>query len=384
MKKDFVSVVFDRKKRLSASGEGKVELSIYLSRDERKYVTIRTCNKVQWKKYQKSEELAQEVSIYRSVIERMQENYEEMTIVNLDRHLGISKDEDVIRTDKKKRMSMPNGFITFMRENIEREQIKSATLTRKRVTIDAMLRYGKLNRFVDLTDKNVKGFDEFLRSECERSQPTLSNYHKIVKMYTKLAFQLGYITRDPYDSPLCHFERGKYKERRPLLEDELVQMRGADLTGKLARVRDLFIFCAYTGLSYADSQMFEYNTMTEVVGSNIYIDGKRVKTGCTFFTPILPPAMEVLERYDFQLPHISNQKANDYLHVIEEKMSLNKPLTMHVARHSFATLMLSYDIPIENVARMCGHENIKTTMVYAKILKSTINRNVDDKLDRLK
>lgn len=100
-----------------------------------------------------------------------------------------------------------------------------------------------------------------------------------------------------------------------------------------------------------------------------------MKTGNKFFTPILGPALEVLERYDFKLPHISNQKANDYLHVIEEKMDLHKPLTFHVARHSFATLALAHDVPIENVARMLGHSDIKTTQIYAKILNTTVERH---------
>lgn len=65
----------------------------------------------------------------------------------------------------------------------------------------------------------------------------------------------------------------------------------------------------------------------------------------------------------------------DYLHVIEAQLGFTKSLTFHVARHSFATLALAHDIPIENVARMLGHENIKTTQIYAKILHSTIERH---------
>ena len=123
--------------------------------------------------------------------------------------------------------------------------------------------------------------------------------------------------------------------------------------------------------------MFDFETMTQELNGFTYIDGERVKTGNAFFTPILPPAMEVLKKYKYQLPHITNQKANDYLHLIEDRLKINKPLTTHVARHSFATLCLSYDIPIENVARMMGHSNIRTTQVYARILKKTIERHTE-------
>ena len=89
-------------------------------------------------------------------------------------------------------------------------------------------------------------------------------------------------------------------------------------------------------------------------------------------------------KYKFQLPQISNQKLNDYLHLIERLAGLRKPMTTHIARHSFATLVLSYDIPIENLARMLGHTNIKTTQIYAKILKTTIERHSRNLCDLIK
>ena len=94
--------------------------------------------------------------------------------------------------------------------------------------------------------------------------------------------------------------------------------------------------------------------------------------------------MKVLEKYGYQLPHISNQKANDYLHLIESRVKLNKPLTMHVARHSFATLALANDVPMENIAKMLGHANIRTTQIYAHILHSTIQRHASTLLTKIR
>ena len=181
------------------------------------------------------------------------------------------------------------------------------------------------------------------------------------------------IPRNPYK--LVTFNRGKSKERQPLLESELVLIREAQLDSRLDRVRDLFIFAAYTGLAFCDTQAFDFATMTIQEGSMSYIDGSRIKTGTKFFTPILSPAMDVLKKYDYKLPKISNQKANDYLHLIQAKLDIKKNLTFHVARHSFATLTLAHDVPIENVARMLGHEDIRTTQIYAKILRTTIERH---------
>ena len=375
MKKDFVTVIYDRKKEVAKTGRGKVEIRIYLGNGVRKYVTVSSCDPFEGKELQYSEELKTQVSIYRHVVEAMIKNGEELTIENIDLHIGKDTAKKKENRDMQKRKASKTGFIDFMIEQIAKEDIVAATQQRKRVTMDAMKRFGRLNSFADITPKNVKAFDDFLHTECNRTQPTIHNYHKILKMYTRLAAQMDYIPMDPYESPLCKFERGKYKVRRPLTEDELLVLRKQKMGEKEGRVRDLFVFCAYTGLAYVDSQNFDFETMTEVVNGQAYIDGKRVKTGCNFFTPILPPAMEVLKRYNYKLPHISNQKANDYLHVIEVLCKLHKPLTTHVARHSFATLALSYDIPIENVARMMGHTNIKTTQVYAKILKTTVERH---------
>ena len=375
MKTTFVSVVYDRKKRVNATGEGKVELYIHFSRREKKYVTIKTCNPIAWRKYQVSDELRLELAMYHQVAQKMFDSGEEMTIANLNNHLGIAPSNPK-RKEMDKRLSSKDGFISFMKEEIEKEKIAKGTKARKLVTIDAVIRYGRLSSFSQLTPENVRDFDDFLQHESSRTLVTLNNYHKTLRKYTQLAFLLGYISSDPYKHPLCKFSRGTSKERRPLTEDELVQLRNLDdLPQKLERARDLFIFCAYTGLSYSDSQIFDFKTMTEKKDKLYFIDGKRIKTGNSFFTPILPPALEILKKYNYQVPQISNQKANDYLHDIEARIKLNKPMTVHVARHSFATLLITHGTPVENVSRMLGHTNIKTTQIYAHILHSTIQRN---------
>ena len=181
------------------------------------------------------------------------------------------------------------------------------------------------------------------------------------------------IEKDPYE--YCKINRGRSKPRVPLNEEELIKLRRAKLGAKLGRARDLFIFASYTGLSFADVMLFDFEKMTQKKGEIYYIDSERLKTGTNFFTPILKPAMDVLIKYRFKLPRITNQKANDYLHLIEEKLGFTKNLTFHLARHSFATLALAHDVPIEDVARMLGHKDIKVTQIYCKILNTTVQRH---------
>ena len=87
--------------------------------------------------------------------------------------------------------------------------------------------------------------------------------------------------------------------------------------------------------------------------------------------------MEVLKKYDYKLPHMSNQKANEYLKIIRIQLNIRQNMTFHVARHSFATLALAHGISIENVAKMLGHKNIKTTQLYAKVLRKNLTDNSD-------
>ena len=375
MKTTFVSVIYDRKKRVKATGEGKVEFYIHFSRYEKKYVTIKTCNPIAWRRYQNSDELRLELAMYHQVAQKMYDSGEEMTVANLNNHLGIAPSNPK-RKEMEKRLSSKDGFITFMYDELKKEKIAEGTKARKKYVIDAVIRFGSLSSFSQLTPENIKDFDDFLQNESSRTLVAINNYHKTLRKYTQLAFLLGFIKTDPYKHPLCKFSRGTSKERRPLTEEELLILRSIkDLPEKLEKARDLFIFCAYTGLSYSDSQVFDFNTMTEKQGDLYFIDGKRIKTGNTFFTPILPPAMEILKKYEYKVPKLSNQKANDYLHDIEARLKFHKPLTMHVARHSFATLLIEYGVPMENIARMLGHTNIRTTQIYAHILHSTIHRH---------
>ena len=236
------------------------------------------------------------------------------------------------------------------------------------VVVDSLKNSGIIKTFYDLTPYNLQKYDEYLHNQGDKCQATICNYHKKIHKYTNMLWRSEMIPSDPYNQ--FEIKRGSSKERQPLTEDELLKLRQAtNLSDKLTRVRDLFIFMAYTGLAYIDMSSFDFYTMTEKEGELYYIDGERTKTGSKYYTPILPPAMAVLEKYNFRLPTITNQKRNDYLHLLQDKLEINKEITCHVARHSFATLLLTYDFPIDKVARALGHRDVKTTQIYGKVLK---------------
>lgn len=368
-KKELVNVVFDRRKLYAKRGMAYLEVMVYLGRKGRRYITVCTSTPETWEQDAKSAETLEIISNCQKILSAMEVLGEEMTMENFNRHyLGEDKEEVTEETDDRS----SQDFIAYCEEALAAEDIKIGTRKHKQVVIDAVKTYGKLKTYSDLTPKNILAFDRWLHNG-ERSDVTIYGYHKRLKKWVGELARLDEIPRNPYK--IVSVTRGKSKKRQPLLESELKKMRDYPFDGKLERVRDLFIFSAYTGLAFCDVQNFDYQSMTVKEGDLVFIDGNRIKTDTKFFTPILAPAMEVLKKYDFKLPKISNQKANDYLHLIQAQLGIKKNLTFHCFRHSFATLALAHDVPIENVARMLGHEDIRTTQIYAKVLHTTIERH---------
>ena len=225
---------------------------------------------------------------------------------------------------------------------------------------------------------NISLFDRFIRREDPtRGQTTIHGYHKRIKPYINEALRLGLIEDTPYR--VFKDKHGRYKTRQPLTMDELQSIRNIELNDRqLQKVRDQFIFQCYTGLSWVDLYMFDYDRCTVEHNGVAYIDGERIKTGTKFYTPILTPAMEILKKYDYKFTVPTVQSFNRSLKIIAELIGLKKPLTSHIARHTFATtVVLANDVPIETLSKMLGHTKVSVTQVYAKILNSSVEKHAE-------
>ena len=376
MERQFVDVIYDRRKISAKKGLGYLEVRVYLGRNERRYFSMGQVAPEEQEELAHSDEVVRLVKKCEKIIAAMKVLDEDLTMEVFNSHFdGEERKPKMVKVEKateEKPDNSKKNFIRYMELALEGEELREGTRRHKVVVIDAVKRFGRLATYGDLTPSNIMAFDAWLH-DGTRTDVTCYGYHKNVHKWVLQLFKTGEIPQDPYETVTV--KRGKCKEREPLTESELKRMRLHKFNPKLAKVRDLFIFAAYTGLSFCDTQAFDFERMTKKEGDLYYIDGSRIKTDTKYFTPILAPAMKVLEKYDYRLPKISNQKANDYLHVIQMELHIRQNLTFHVARHSFATLALAHDVPIENVARMLGHENIKTTQIYAKILNSTIERH---------
>lgn len=245
--------------------------------------------------------------------------------------------------------------------------------------------YGKIRTFYDLTDAKVMELDSFLKKKNNmKAKSRWFNYHRFLNSFILDAQKEGLLRVNPYDR--VKIEKGNDYNgiEKYLSPEEFQKLRVATMPDtRLDRVRDVFVFQAYTCLSYHDLKSFDSRKIKEVEGNKVYV-GNRGKTKIEFTIPLLSPAMEILEKYNGKLPLISNVKYNEYLKQVAAAAGITKPLTTHWARHTGATLLLNAGVKIEVVSKICGHSSIKMTeKIYAKMLPKTVVAEVSKVEGRL-
>lgn len=219
-------------------------------------------------------------------------------------------------------------------------------------------------------------YDFYLRSvrKCANNSAVkyLKNFGKIIR----LCLSSGYIAIDPF----LRYKAKLKKVNRVYLTSEEIQVMAKKqfATERLQQVRDIFLFCCFTGLAYIDVKNLRKMDLVRGIDGERWISIKRQKTDTPSRIPLLPTASTLLSIYEdspacintgMLLPVLSNQKMNSYLKEIADFCGISKMLTFHIARHTFATTVtLLNGVPIESVSKMLGHTNILTTQHYAKIL----------------
>ena len=239
-------------------------------------------------------------------------------------------------------------------------------------------------------------FEQYLRTyRNKKKQLMLSNngvmkHLKRFKKMINLAVKLEWIPKNPFQQFQLKFEKF---DRQYLTERELELIESTNYSNeRLERIKDIFIFSCYTGSSYIDVKELTMNQITRGVDGNYWIFTKREKTNETVRIPILPKAMEIINKYKvltentnstMLLPLCSNQKTNSYLKEIARDCSIHKNITFHVARHTFATtVMLSNGVPTEIVAKLLGHAKLSTTQIYARVVETKISEDISNLLKR--
>lgn len=261
-----------------------------------------------------------------------------------------------------------------------------------------------LNRKLKVNDIYLKqlnyrfiiDFEQYLRTyRNSKKQLMLSNngvmkHLERFKKMINLAVKLEWMLKNPFNQFQLKFD--KY-DRQYLSERELELIEKTYFNNdRLEKVKDCFIFSCYTGLFYIDVKELTLNQITRGIDNNYWIFTKREKTNETVKVPLLPKALDIVNKYKALsentnsktlLPLCSNQKTNSYLKDIAKDCGIYKNITFHVARHTFATtVMLSNGVPIETVSKLLGHTKLSTTQIYARVIESKISEDIQNLLIR--
>ncbi len=249
---------------------------------------------------------------------------------------------------------------------------------------------------IQLNYKFISDFENYIRTYRPRkARKTCSNngamkhLERLMKI-TNLALKMEWLEKDPFRNFKLRYIRN---ERDYLTERELDLIEGTSfMTVGLNRVKDVFLFSCYTGLSYIDIKELHPNQILMGIDGNQMIHTKRAKTNESVKIPLLPRAKEILNKYKEEmeltskpLPVYSNQKTNKNLKEIAKACGIHKNITFHVARHTFATTVtLSNGVPIETVSKLLGHTKLSTTQIYARVLQKKVGEDMQNLINHYK
>ncbi|GFD80390.1 transposase [Tenacibaculum sp. KUL118] len=262
---------------------------------------------------------------------------------------------------------------------------------------------GYINRFLQkklkttdiflkqLNYKFICDFESYLHNYYPKGHPKAMSNNTIMKHLQRLrkivtlGYHMEWIDKDPFVRWKPSYEK---TERQFLSENELSNLETYHFPiERLERVRDLFVFSCYTGISYSDIMLLTPDNIHIGIDGNNWIITKRKKTKTPVKIPLLEKAQYLIDKYNNHpitqvtatlFPIITNEKLNLYLKEIADAVGIKKNLTFHMARHTFATTVtLSNGVPIETVSKLLGHTKIATTQIYARVIERKVSEDMN-------
>lgn len=364
-----ITYIYDRYNKATSKREAAIELRITYNRKQ-KYISsgINVYPK-EWKRntivgrpdaQQLNQQLEQFLIDVRQTIMDMQREGN-IDIFTIPERLKKLKDVDI-------------DLLTFIRQRTDIRKYGKSRDTQERYErfIRLFKKYGRIKDFSDITEASIIAYDRYLTSTGMKPYSKWNNYHRFLNSFIMDAIDAGLLKKNPYK--WINIDKGKdVGISRYLTPVEFKRIQNAELpTESLEKVRDVFVFQTYTCLSYSDLRDFRPEKIMEIKGMKVYTD-RRDKTGKRFTIPLLHPALDILKKYDYKLPVISNVKYNEYLKVVAQAAGIDKPVSTHWARHTGATMLLNEGVPMQIVSKICGHSSTKMTeQVYAKLLDETV------------
>ena len=398
MHKYTTAVVFDRKKKANRETEGLLEIRVTVAR---KTYYINTGVRVRRKEWAGAVIRRADADALNERLGMMVRRVSEEINRCMDeqREIDIAEIREKVFGVKEQKAVEPDVLLNWVDAQIRQLNVTAGTRQHFRVMQRRLEEFGRMRQWEDLTTERIYEWDAWLhrltkpQSKADvqakrKAQPitaaAIHNYHKDLKSLLSRAVKMGKIEMNPYDRLRGEFKKCENESTEYLTEDEMRALESLHpLEGtQMAAARDLFVFQMYTGLSYSDAQAFDIKDYKKVGDKWVNV-GERIKTGVAYVSQLLPPVVEVLERYGWQVPKIDNTKYNRCLKDIQKVLGFSSKLHSHLARHTFATWMLSNGVPLEHVSKMVGHSNIRQTQRYAKVMPKAVYDDFDRVAKRL-
>jgi integrase len=329
-------------------------------------------------KVSRSKEFRKLKSFYESLNDQIQQKISEFRLFMMEQErFGTDVSVDIIRSFFNVGRNI--SFYTFWDEQIEmmRPKLKPSTILSYQDTKKILMKFRPRLDFGDFSIDTVKKFDNYLITERANSDGGRFNRHKNLKSMLKLAVMNKHLKDNPY----THFKIRPAKGNREFLTfDEVKSLKAFCLPEdhrNLQGVFDMFLFACYTGLRYSDIQNLKWKNVRLDEGK-IEID--MVKTTSNLKQMLVSDAIDILRNLrqirnpeHFVFKRITNQAINRSLKVIMREAKVNKPITFHCARHTFATILIEAGQSIYNVKGLLGHQNVENTQIYAKLLQKGLD-----------
>lgn len=395
MNKTFNLLFFIKKSKIKANGTAPIYLRITIDGKPKEIASKRYIQPEKWdNKLQKVSGSSDEVKSLNLYLKTLEQQV-------YDAHHSIMKDKTTATasslksklqgTEQRARMLVPifqehNDKV----ETLVGQEFAPGTLERYKTSLKHTIEFLQWKYSVsdiDIKDINhafITEYEFFLRSVRKCANNTAVKYIKNFKKIVKLCISNGWLDKDPF---VNYKAKIREVEREFLSQEEIQTIYAKEFaTERLNQVKDIFVFACFTGLAYIDVKQLTLSNISMGIDGGKWIFTHRQKTETASRIPLLPIPEELIQKYAAHpqclnenklLPVLSNQKMNSYLKEIADVCGIQKDLTFHIARHTFATTVtLTNGVPIESVSKMLGHTNIKTTQHYAKILDKKVSEDM--------
>ncbi|MEO8172579.1 MAG: site-specific integrase [Sediminibacterium sp.] len=372
--------------RLTVNGK-RLELST------NQYLELKSWDQKNQCAYNTSEELKEVNRQLVKIKSAFDKHYSRMSALDLNVTAELLKNEYLGITERQKTLKeLMDFYHERFKEKVAYGKKSSGTLKIIHTTIEKVKVFVKYRfKVSDILLSEIKGsftsdFEHFLITRHGLSNNSAMKYIRMLKRIAKFAVDQDWLVSCPISKFKCSYNEPV--RERLTIEEVMVLYKKELHCDRLSEVRDVFVFCCFTGFSYMDVYKLTPENLVKGIDGGIWVTKEREKTKTNERVPLLPIAMEIIERYKNSpycqikgclLPVNTNQCYNAFLKEIAVICKVNKHLTTHTARHTFATaITLENDVPIETVSQMLGHKSIKTTQIYAKVTQKKISNNMKD------